>query len=148
MSEGSWAIGCKFQYENPSSPGVFINFPEAVNITRNMGTRENIDLTNHDSTPPFEEFVKGIATGAVLDITFNSLINNTANAIIQQDLEDIWLSETSNGFRIVLNDVALTGYLFEGFLQNVSVTHNTRDAHRGSMTIACTGAWTRFLGGS
>lgn len=139
MSSGLWAIGSQFQIEDRGNPGTYLDFPEVINITFSRGTRENIDLTNMDSTPPFEEFIKGIAQGAQLDITFNVI---PANAV-QEALEDEWLEDTPLGYKIIMNDGGTTTYSFEGFLGSYSTTHNTRDAHRGSATINCTGAWTR-----
>jgi len=144
MNSGLWAIGTQFKIEDRGSPGTFLDFPEVINIGWNRGTRENIDLTNQDSTPPFEEFIKGIATGAQLDISFNVI---PANAV-QEALEDEWLQDDPIQYRLVYNDAALTTYTFSGYLGSYNTQHNTRDAHRGSATINCSGAWTRSVGGS
>ena len=144
MSQGLWAIGCIFKFTTTAAPAVYQTFPEVIDISWNRGSREKIDLTNHDSTPPFEEFVMGIATGAQLDITFNCIPANT----VQEDLEDEWLSDTPINFRIIYNDAAETTYSFSGYVSAYNTNHNTRDAHRGSATISCTGAWSRSTGGS
>lgn len=144
MSEGLWAIGTKLYIEDPNTPDTYNAFPEVITLGFSRGTRENIDLTNHDSPPPFEEFVKGIATGAQLDLTFNVVPGNA----VQTDLEDYWLSEVSFGVRVVYNDDNEQTYNFQAFLGAYSTQHDTRDAHRGSATLNCTGAWQRSFGGS
>ena len=139
MSNGLWAIGSQFKIEDAANPGVYLDFPEVINISFSRGTRENIDMTNHDSTKPFEEFIKGIAQGAQIDITFNVVPGDTT----QEMLEDYWLEDTPFKARVVYNDIGATTYTFDGYLGSYSTTHNTRDAHRGSATINCTGAWVR-----
>lgn len=148
MNAGLWAIGTKFLFEDRGNPGTFLEFPEVINIGWNRGTRENIDLTNHQSTPPFEEFIKGIATGAQIDITFNVTANDPVKFAIQQQLEDEWLQDDPIQYRLIYNDPAETTYTFDGYVSAYNSNHNTRDAHRGSATIACTGAWLRTVGGS
>lgn len=144
MSSGLWAIGSKLYIEDPDTPGTYNAFPEVITMGFNRGTRDDIDLTNHDSPPPFTEFVKGFATGAEINFTFNVIPGNA----VQQDLEDYWLSEVSFGVRIVYNDDNEQTYTFSAFLGSYSTQHDARDAHRGNATLTCTGQWQRSYGGS
>ena len=144
MSQGLWAIGSKLEIEDPDTPNTFNQFPEVITMGFNRGTRDDIDLTNHDSPPPFTEYVKGFATGAEITFTFNVIPGNT----VQQDLEDYWLSETPFKVRIIYNDDDQQTYSFSAHLGAYSTQHDARDAHRGNATLTCTGAWVRSTGGS
>lgn len=141
-SNGFWAIGTQLYVEDVDNLGTYFEFPEVITLGLQAGNREDIDLSSHDSTPPFTDTAKGFATGANIAFTFNYIPGN----VIQNTIRDYrTLNEPFNVW-VVFNDDTLNGIRFLANLASFDTQHDARDAHRGSGAFTPTGAWEDTVG--
>jgi len=113
-SSAFWAYGSKIQLGDGAASEAFADIAEVIDITPPALSRDDIEVTNEQSTAGWREFIPGWRDGDEVSFNCNWLPNNTT-----QD-ETTGLLETFNDddlhhWRIVLPDSAAT-IAFSGFL--------------------------------
>lgn len=140
-SEAEWSLGDYVMIGDGATPTEgFDRIPEMRVITPNWGTLEKVNVTTHDSTPPFRDRITTFAGDNTIQLEGNYLPHDT----IQRAVEDLKISGTKRNFKLVVTaddgDVIYTG---EAFVTAFNFTSDSADARRLSITIEPTGAWPR-----
>jgi len=127
-SSATIAFGSVFKYEGPPE----VEVAELTNIGGIGLTADTIEVTSHDSTSRFREFLQGLRDGGEFSVEGNSVPGGTGQARIYSH----YLSDTSGGAQdvvIALNDDSY-------WLASCIVTnYQPADApHDGKMSFAAT----------
>lgn len=143
-SNAEWSLGDHILMGNGATPvETFTRIPEVRNITFNRGTRDRVDVSSHESTPPFRDDISTFFSGGSITLDGNYL----PSSVIQQAFEDLAESDVKTNFRVVITvdagDVIWAG---QGRVASFTPTMNFEDARRFTATINLTGFWDRVQG--
>ena len=99
MSSATIAFGSVFKYEGPPE----VEVAELTNISGPSLSADTIEVTSHDSTSRYREFLQGIRDGGEITVEGNSVSGNAGQARVYSH----YLSDTAGGVQkvvIALND--------------------------------------------
>lgn len=113
------AIGTLLKRGDGGGPEVFTTIAEVRSITGPGLTTDTIDVTNHDTSQGYREFISGLQDGGEFsfDINYipsNATHNNTTGLLRAFD------QKTINNYRLVFPDA--TTWNFRGLVRQVSIT--------------------------
>lgn len=115
MTSGAfWAYGSKIQLGNGGGPEVFTDIAEVQDITPPAMERDDIEVTNQQSTDGWREYIPGWRDGDEVSFNCNWLPTNATQDETTGMLETFNDDDLHN-WRIVLPDAVKT-ISFAGFL--------------------------------
>jgi predicted secreted protein len=123
-------VGTKFGRWNGSS---WDYLAEVNSITGPTMTRDFIDVTSLDSTGGYREFITGFRDAGTISLSMN--FTRDSYDLMLTDFE----SPTANNYEIILPDVDVTSFEFEGLVTEVPLTIPTDDKITADVTIKITG---------
>lgn len=123
-------VGTKFGRWNGSS---WDYLAEVNSITGPTMTRDFIDVTSLDSTGGYREFITGFRDAGTISLSMN--FTRDSYDLMLTDFE----SPNANNYEIILPDVDVTSFEFEGLVTEVPLTIPTDDKITADVTIKITG---------
>ena len=123
-------VGTKFGRWNGSS---WDYLAEVNSITGPTMTRDFIDVTSLDSTGGYREFITGFRDAGTISLSMN--FTRDSYDLMLKDFE----SPNANNYEIILPDVDVTSFEFEGLVTEVPLTIPTDDKITADVTIKITG---------
>ena len=100
MSLAKNASGTLLKYGTGASAGSVATIPECTKITAPNVKFDLIDVTSHDSTGYFREFLPGLADGENVTAQFFFVPTNTVHKLLRTDA----YARTIGSYRIVFTD--------------------------------------------
>ena len=113
MSDGQKAFGTKIALGNGASPEVFTKVDEVYSIGPVGGTKELVDMTNHDTLGYYDYQVFDLKEGKELAIEANDIPGNTSQEAVRTNEAN---SSRSN-WKITYRDG--TTELFPGIITDI-----------------------------
>lgn len=134
MSEAAWAYGTQMQMGDGGSPEAFTTIAEVMDIAAPPLTRDQIDVTNHDSPGGYEEIIptikrSGNVTFPVNWIPTDATHNHLTGLQYHYDAGDLvhW--------KLIYTDDANSVETFSGYVMGLQVNAPVAGALRNSITI-------------
>lgn len=128
MSNATIAFGSVFKYEGP--PEVTVG--ELTNISGPTLTADTIEVTSHDSTSRFREFLQGLRDGAEISVEGNGVPGDAGQARIYSH----FLSDTAGGAQNVVIALSDSSYWLASCI--VTSFQPTDAPHDGKIPFAAT----------
>jgi hypothetical protein len=142
-SDAEWSLGDHVEMGDGEVIEGFDRIPEIGNITFSLGQRTRVDVSSHDSTPPFRDNIATFLEDGTITLQGNYLPENA----IQQALENARSDDDPTTFRVVFEqnegDVVWQG---KARVLSVQPTSAFEDARRFTANLATTGFWERVAG--
>jgi predicted secreted protein len=114
MTSAFWAYGSALKRGDGGSPEAFTAIAEIIELSGPAMSRDDIDVTSHQSSDGYREFIPGLRDGGEVTFTANYLPTNSTQDDSTGLLEG-FNSDTTENFRLVLPNSL--GYIsFVGFL--------------------------------
>jgi predicted secreted protein len=138
MSIAKNAIGSLFQIGDGASPEVFTTIPEVIRIQAPNVRFDLHDVTSHDSTGGFREFLPGLADGENATAELNWVPSNTVHKSIRVDA----YAKTLRNFKIVFADDTVGAdntIVFQAYIVNWPPVANAGEPFKATMTAKVTG---------
>lgn len=136
-SSSFWAYGSKFQIGNGGSPETFADVAEIIDITPPNMERDDIDVTNQQSTDGWKEFLPGWRDGGEVSFDCNWLPNDSTQDEIS-GLVKSFNTDTRQNFRVVLPGSVAT-LAFSGFVKGVEPDLPLEEQGQISFTVKVSG---------
>lgn len=146
MTEAFWAYGSKLQLGDGDDPEVFADIAELTELTPPSESRDEIDVSNHQSPNATREFIPGWRDGGEVAFKANWLPNDaTQNSVT--GLRSIYNDNLNHNWKIVLPGDVLT-IAFAGHLSALETDLPLEEQGSISGTIKVAGAITYTESGS
>jgi predicted secreted protein len=139
-SAAFWAYGSKMQYGNGAGPEVFADIAEVLDINPPAMERDDIEVTNQQSTGGWREFIPGWRDGGEVEFNCNWLPTNSTQDEATGILES-FNDNVLHNWKIVLPDGTST-ISFAGFLTGFEPDLPLEEQGQLSITIKVSGAVT------
>lgn len=140
---GFSGFGTKFQRGDGASPEVFATIGEATNISGPALERDTIDVTSHDSTNGFREWVGGLKDGG--EVSFEVNYDPSIHNVLYDDLNDT----QPRNYKVILPD-GVDGdgaeWAFQAFLTGVGQEYPMDDKLTNEFTFKVSGEPTYTAG--
>lgn len=137
-TQGTSGFGTLLQRGDGGGPETFTSVAEIYNISGPNPSRENIDLTHHESPSDYREYVPSFKDGGEISFDANFLPDNST-----QDATTGILSDFENGtiknYQIVFPNTANTTASFAAYLQTYEITAPVDDRLGMSCTLKVDG---------
>lgn len=141
MTSATSGYGTLLKEGDAGSPESFTTIAEVRTLTGPSSTMSPIDVTNHQSTSGWREFVAGLLDGGQVTMEVNYLpANATHNA--SAGFLNTFENKTSRNFLLRFPDAAGTTWAFTGFFDSVTPTAPIDGALTASVSIKITGVVT------
>ena len=141
MTSATSGFGTLLKEGDGGSPEAFTAIAEVRSLSGPSSTMSPIDVTNHQSTSGWREFVAGLLDGGQVTLDINYLpANATHNA--STGFLNTYENKTSRNFLLRFPDAAGTTWAFKGFFDSVSPTAPIDGALTASVSIKITGVVT------
>lgn len=141
MSLALNATGSLLKIAATASATTFNTIPETHKINAPNVKFDLIDVTSHDSTGGFREFLPGLADGENVTSEFFFVPTNTIHIQMRTDA----YAKTKRTFRIIFTDTGAGNQMdFSAYIVGLQPVANIGDALRSSLTGKVTGqpTWT------
>jgi predicted secreted protein len=137
MSSAIFGKGTKFQVEDAPAAGTYTTIAEVKTISGPSFEAEEIDVTNHDSTGDFREFIRGLIDPG--EITFE--INYQPDDALHQQLFDDLAAGTKRNYKMLFDQMTPTKYQmdFEAFIRSMPITAPVDNVLSANVTVRVTG---------
>lgn len=136
-SAAFWAYGSTLQLGNGATPEVFMDIAEIIDLTPPNMSRDEIDVSNHDSSDGYKEYIPGWRDGGEVAVRANWLPTNTTHDATTGMLAS-FNNDDAHNWRIVLPNNLLTIPL-RGFLTAFEPDLPIEEQGDLTMTIKVTG---------
>lgn len=114
------AIGTLLKRGDGGSPETFTTVAEVLSITGPGLTSDIIDVTNHDTSNGFREFIMGLQDGGEFQFSINYIpTNSTHNATT--GLLDAFEDKERGNWKLVFPDGATTTWTFQAVVRTVAI---------------------------
>lgn len=133
MSNAIAGVGTQFKRGDGASTEVFTAIAEVNSINGPGMSREQIDVTNLDSTGGYREFIGGFRDGGQVSLNMNFTLAGY-NA-----MKDDFESDDAITYQIVLPDVGGTTIEFEAFVTDLPLNIQPDDKITCDVTLKVTG---------
>ena len=130
MSQAISGVGTAFHRWNGS------HWDAIAEITSIKGPglkRDQIEVTNLDSTGGYKEFIAGFKESGTISLTMNFIRSNYD--LLLADFEN----DTPGNYEIILGDAVNTSFEFEGLVTELPLNVSAKDAITNDVTILITG---------
>ncbi|MBD3405118.1 MAG: hypothetical protein GF411_03160 [Candidatus Lokiarchaeota archaeon] len=140
MSNAFASVGTKIylSYAFDSSTEVYVAVAEVKSISGPSPSREQIDVTNLDSTGGWREFIPSFRDGGEVTLSMNFSRTDFEN--MSDNFNSNVQSEYLVGCKIVLSDTNATEIVFDAFIMSYSINIDTGDAVTSDVTLKVSGA--------
>lgn len=132
------AFGTEIAWD-PAGGSSFTAIAQVASIDGPSITREEIDVTTHDSLEMWREFIKSLKDGGEVsfDLVFDPDLgtHNTTTGLLSDYSQD----QTIATWRLTFPDTTNTTWTFPGFITEFGVTAAIDDALKASITIKVSG---------
>ena len=133
-----FAQGTLLKIGDGAGSETFTTVAESMTIKGLSLTRATVDVTSHDSTGGFREYIGGLADGGEVsfDINYipsNSTHNNTTGALSKL------VNNTRTNFKLVFPDSGTTTWSFGGFVSKFEPEEAIDRQIKASITIKVSG---------
>lgn len=139
MSIAKNSIGSLFQIGDGASPEVYTTIPECIRITAPNVRFDLHDVTSHDSTGGFREFLPGLADGENATAEVNWVPSNAVHKSIRVDA----YAKTLRNFKIVFADNTVAPndntIAFTAYIVNWQPVANAGEPFKSTLTTKVTG---------
>ncbi len=133
------ATGTSLRYEDPGSPGTFVAVAQVQGISGPTLSAEEIDVTTHDTTGEYREFLGGFKDGG--EITFTVVFDPEAGG--HPTLLGFFDTRELLTWRIVFPtdtvDANKANMEFSGFVRDFQVDAQVGEALTAEVTIRVSG---------
>lgn len=130
MSQAISGVGTAFHRWNGST---WDAIAEITSIKGPGLKRDQIEVTNLDSTGGYKEFIAGFKESGTITLTMNFIRSNFD--LLLTDFE----SDTPGNYEIILGDSVSTSFEFEGLVTELPLSVGAKDAITNDVTILITG---------
>lgn len=133
------AFGTQLAWD-PAGGSSYSTIGQIHNIGGPNLARDNIDVTTHDSTDMWREFIKSLKDGGevTFDITYDpALGTHDASTGLLSDFGD---DDTIPNWQITFPDTGATTWTFPGFVTGFSPAEPIDDKLAASVTVKVSGA--------
>ncbi len=113
-SSAIWAYGSILQLGDGATPEVFTAIAEITELTPPQMSRDDIDVTSHQSSDGYREFISGLRDGGEVSFKANWLPTNSTHDGTTGLLETFNDNDTHN-WKVILPNTLIT-IAFSGFL--------------------------------
>jgi predicted secreted protein len=130
MSQAISGVGTAFHRWNGS------HWDAIAEITSIKGPgvkRDQIEVTNLDSTGGYKEFIAGFRESGTISLSMNFIRNNYD--LLLADFE----TDVAGNYEIILGDAVHTSFEFEGLVTELPLNISAKDAITMDVTILVTG---------
>jgi predicted secreted protein len=135
MGQAILANGTLFQVGDGDSPEEFTTIPEVSKLAGPAVKFDLLDVTTHDSTGGFREFIPGLADGD----NINAMVNfRPSNAVHQACREDSY-ARTLRNFKVVFPDTGESTVDLSGYFVNINPNADMGAVLTSPMTVKVTG---------
>ena len=114
MTSANWAYKSLFKIGDAATPEVFTTVAEVTEITALDMSRDDIEVTSHDSADGYKEFLPGMRDGGEVTIKANWIpadgTHDGSTGLLEQ-----WDDDTTHNYELLLPDTT-TKWAFTGFL--------------------------------
>jgi predicted secreted protein len=115
--------------------GSLVTIPEVMRVNAPNVKTELNDVTSHDSTGGFREFLPGQKDGETVSAEHNWVPSNVVHKQLRVDA----YAATLKTFNIVFPDVSDNTVAFTGYITEVNPTANVGEPMRATTTVKVTG---------
>lgn len=116
MSDALLAQGTLLKIGDGGGSEVFTTIPEITELSISGNSAEQIDVTSHDSTSGFREYIAGLKDGGVVNFSGNYVPDNTYHLQVHTDQE----AGTLRNFQLVMPDSGSTTWSFAALITEFS----------------------------
>ncbi len=113
-SSAIWAYGSILQLGDGATPEVFTAIAEITELTPPQMSRDDIDVTSHQSSDGYREFISGLRDGGEVSFKANWLPTNSTHDGTTGILET-FNDDVNHNWKIILPNTLIT-IAFSGFL--------------------------------
>jgi predicted secreted protein len=113
-SAAFWAYGSKLQLGDGGSPEAFSDIAEIIELNAPQMSRDEIDVTSHQSSDGYREFIAGLRDAGEVNCMANWLPTNATHSYTT-GLHASFNTNTNKNWRIVLPSTLIT-IAFTGFV--------------------------------
>lgn len=133
------ANGTLLKVGDAASPEVFTTVPEMMKISGPSVKFDLLDVTSHDSSGFFREFIPGLADGDNIAGEMNWRPANAVHVSLRVDS----YARTLRNFKTVFPDTATNTVLTANYIANISPTADIGAVLKAAITVKVTGlpAW-------
>ncbi len=131
------AQGTLFKIGDAASPEVFTTIPECYNLDVPDVRTELLDVTSHDSTGGFREYIAGLKDGEQVTAEINWVPTNTVHIGVRVDAYAATRRNFTQTFPVAVaagDDVAFTG-----IIQQFKPTARAAEPLRATLAVKVTG---------
>lgn len=139
-SNAFWAYGSLLQLGNGATPEVFSTIAEVRDITPPPMERDTIDVTSHDSTGGWKEYIGGWRDGGEVEFECNWLPTNTTQDGVS-GLLATFADNVTHNWKIVLPN-AIATVTFAAFLSKYEPDLPIEEQGMLKVTLKVSGAVT------
>lgn len=138
MSSAVHAYGTLLKAGDGASPETFTTIAEVRNGPGLGFSVDDIEVTNHDSTNAWKEFIPGLLDAGEVSFSINFLPTNathSASAGILNDMQD----RTVRNFQLVMSDGSSATWNFTGYYKGFNANFPPESQIEAEVTIKVTG---------
>ena len=121
--------------DGTSSPETFTTIPEVMRLSGPSIRFDLLDVTSHDSSGFFREFIPGLADGDNVTADFNWRPSNT----IHIDLRDDSLNRTLGNYQVVFPDTSENTLDFQSYVAGLVPKADIGTVLMQTLTLKVTG---------
>lgn len=138
MSNAISAFGTQLQRGDGGGPEVFTAVAEVSKIDGFEISMDTPEVTNHQSTEGWREYVAGLIDGGEVALELNYIPTNATQNATAGLLADL-KNRTKRNFKIVFPDSGSTTWSFSAFVTKFKPSAPTDDKLMGTATVKVTG---------
>lgn len=143
MTSATSGFGTLLKQGDGGSPEAFTAIAEVRSLTGPSSVMSPIDVTNHQSTSGWREFVAGLLDGGQVTMELNYLpANATHKATSASGFLDRFENKNIINFQLVFSDAASTTWTFTGYFDGMTPTAPIDGALTASVSVKITGVVT------
>lgn len=128
------AIGTALKIGDGGTPENFTTIAEVKDISGPGTTLDTIEVTSHDSTGGYKEYIPSLKDGG--EVTFDmNFVNSAAQDALVTDMEN----RTKRNFQVVTTHSSPKTAVFAGYITAITHSFPVGDVATRSVTIKVTG---------
>lgn len=126
-------VGTQFKRGNGASSETFTAIAEVLSINGPGMDKQEIDVTNLDSTGGWREYITGFKDGGTVELEMN--FTYASYDLLFGDFED----DESHNYQIVLSDSTASTFAFAGLVKACPISVTADQQITANVTIKLTG---------